>query len=84
MDGDEEEDEFDDLVNEFDLRNYGTRDPHSFSEVSFRRNFSSAASNISGFATPSEMDPAALSPEIPLLTYGPEVITQLQSLLGGV
>ncbi|KVH98613.1 Cellulose synthase [Cynara cardunculus var. scolymus] len=50
------------------------RDPHSYAEavLSSRLNFGHGASNGSGFATPSEMEAAALDPEIPLLTYGQE------------
>ncbi|XP_024972222.1 cellulose synthase A catalytic subunit 2 [UDP-forming]-like [Cynara cardunculus var. scolymus] len=74
VDGDEEEDEFDDLDNEFDLGSNHRRDPHSYAEavLSSRLNFGHGASNGSGFATPSEMEAAALDPEIPLLTYGQE------------
>ncbi|KAF5818449.1 putative hexosyltransferase chromatin regulator PHD family [Helianthus annuus] len=69
VDGDEEEDEFDDLVNEFDLR----RDPHhSFYEHSSRLNFATHKSCISGFATPYEVDAAGPSHDVPLLTYGEE------------
>ncbi|KAL8261417.1 hypothetical protein R6Q59_025466 [Mikania micrantha] len=73
VDGDEEEDEFDDLVNEFDLHNNDKRDPHhSFSEHCSRLKYASGASYTSGFATVSEVDAAGLSHEFPLLTYGQE------------
>ncbi|KAJ9560676.1 hypothetical protein OSB04_005836 [Centaurea solstitialis] len=74
VDGDEEEEEADDLDNEFDLGSNDRRDPQSYAEavLSSRLNFGHGASNGSGFATPSEMDAAALDPEIPLLTYGQE------------
>lgn len=67
VDGDEEEDEFDDLDNEFDL-------PHSDSEamLSSRLNI---GTNVSGFATPS--DAYGVNPEIPRLTYGQEVINYI-------
>lgn len=45
VDGDEEEDEFDDLVNEFDLGNYGRRDPHSFSELSLHSQYNTNNNN---------------------------------------
>ncbi|KAI3820037.1 hypothetical protein L1987_13893 [Smallanthus sonchifolius] len=64
VNGDEEEDEFDDLVDEFDLRNSDRRDPHhSFSELHLHANFGSATL---------EVDAPALSHGIPLLTYGEE------------
>ncbi|KAD6119445.1 hypothetical protein E3N88_10716 [Mikania micrantha] len=73
VDGDEEEDEFDDLVNEFDLHKNDKRDPHhSFSEHCSRLKYASGASYTSGFATVSEVDAAGLSHEFPLLTYGQE------------
>ncbi|KAK4354623.1 hypothetical protein RND71_026817 [Anisodus tanguticus] len=66
VEGDDEEDEFDDLDNEFD--------PHQTAEaaLSARLNVGRRNPNASGYATPSEMDPAALGTEIPLLTYGQE------------
>ncbi|KAJ8561446.1 hypothetical protein K7X08_027636 [Anisodus acutangulus] len=66
VEGDDEEDEFDDLDNEFD--------PHQTAEaaLSARLNVGRGNPNGSGYATPSEMDPAALGTEIPLLTYGQE------------
>ncbi|MCD9645665.1 Cellulose synthase A catalytic subunit 2 [Datura stramonium] len=66
VEGDDEEDEFDDLDNEFD--------PHQTAEaaLSARLNVGRGNPNASGFATPSEMDPATLGTEIPLLTYGQE------------
>ncbi|KVH99583.1 Cellulose synthase [Cynara cardunculus var. scolymus] len=74
VDGDEDEEEFDDLDNEFDLANYPRRDPHSVAEavLSSRLNIGRGTSHASGFATPSEVDAATLNPEIPLLTYGQE------------
>ncbi|XP_076894277.1 cellulose synthase A catalytic subunit 2 [UDP-forming]-like [Bidens hawaiensis] len=69
VDGDEDEDGFDDLDHEFDLAN-----SHGVSEavLSSCLNIGRGASNASGFATPSEVDAAALNPEIPLLTYDQE------------
>ncbi|KAH0708630.1 hypothetical protein KY284_010057 [Solanum tuberosum] len=66
VEGDDEEDEFDDLDNEFD--------PHQTAEaaLSARLNVGRGNPNASGYATQSEMDPAALGTEIPLLTYGQE------------
>ncbi|KAI3733088.1 hypothetical protein L1987_64306 [Smallanthus sonchifolius] len=64
VNGDEEEDEFDDLVDEFDLRNNDRRDPHhSVYEPYSHVNFGPAAL---------EVDAPALSHGIPLLTYGEE------------
>ncbi|XP_071741762.1 cellulose synthase A catalytic subunit 5 [UDP-forming]-like [Rutidosis leptorrhynchoides] len=68
VEGDEEEEEFDDLDNEFDIGNR----IHSFSEHFSRLNFGVGASSVSGFATPYEVDAASVSHEIPLLTYGQE------------
>lgn len=73
VEGDEEEDEFDDLDNEFDVRNCEA-------VLSSRLNTNPESANIYGFATPSEMDEATLNPDIPLLTYSQEVITQLITL----
>ncbi|PHT55489.1 Cellulose synthase A catalytic subunit 6 [UDP-forming] [Capsicum baccatum] len=66
VEGDDEEEEFDDLDNEFD--------PHQTAEaaLSARLNIGRGNPNGSVYATPSEMDPAALGTEIPLLTYGQE------------
>ncbi|CAN4118140.1 unnamed protein product [Withania somnifera] len=63
VEGDDEEDEFDDLDNEFD--------PNQTAEAAFsaRLNVGRGNPNASGFPTPSEMDSAALGTEIPLLTY---------------
>ncbi|XP_059280002.1 cellulose synthase A catalytic subunit 2 [UDP-forming]-like [Lycium ferocissimum] len=66
VDGDDEEDEFDDLDHEFDYDG----NPRHISEaaLSARR----ANYNASGLTTPAEVDPKALNSEIPLLTYGQE------------
>lgn len=75
MDGDEEEDEFDDLDNEFEYENdhryhQHVGDPNA---PSGRHNIGRVPSNASGITTPLEMDSSTLNPEIPLLTYGQEV-----------
>lgn len=64
------------MDNEFDLANYSGRDPHNVADMAFssRLNIGRGPSNASGFATPSEVDAAALNPEIPLLTFGQEVV----------
>ncbi|PHU20059.1 Cellulose synthase A catalytic subunit 2 [UDP-forming] [Capsicum chinense] len=69
VDGDDEEDEFDDLDHEFDYD--GT--PRHISEAALAARLGRANnSNASGLNTPAEVDPAALNSEIPLLTYGQE------------
>lgn len=60
VDGDEDEDEFDDLEHEFDYNEY---EQHIMSRGIGR--------TASGITTQSEVDP--INPEIPLLTYGQEV-----------
>lgn len=60
------------MDNEFDLANYSRRDPDAL--MSSRLNIGRGQSNGSGFNSPSEMDAAALNPDIPLLTYGQEVV----------
>nr|GFA83891.1 cellulose synthase A catalytic subunit 5 [UDP-forming]-like [Tanacetum cinerariifolium] len=75
VDGDEEEDGYDDLDNEFDLGNHGTRENAlslSVAMLSSRMSVAPGGSSISGFATPSEVDVARPDPEIPLLTYDQE------------
>ncbi|KAL8524402.1 hypothetical protein ACS0TY_014112 [Phlomoides rotata] len=68
VDGDEDEDEFDDLDREFD---YNGRNPHPFGEGvhSSRHNINRT---VSGITNSSELDPSAVNSEIPLLTYGQE------------
>lgn len=61
MDGDEDEDEFDDLEHEFDYNEY----EQQFMSRGIGR-------TTSGFTTQSEADP--INPDIPLLTYGQEVV----------
>ncbi|KAL7176164.1 hypothetical protein ACSBR2_029676 [Camellia fascicularis] len=75
VEGDEEEEEFDDLDHEFDFGINDQRDPHQIAVavLSARLNTGRGPqSNASGVATPMEMESSALSPEIPLLTYGEE------------
>ncbi|KAL6524947.1 Cellulose synthase A catalytic subunit 2 UDP-forming [Orobanche minor] len=72
VDGDEDEDEFDDLENEFDYNGYygnEKRDPHQISEAAYSNRLGRTAS---GFTNQSELDPSAVNSEIPLLTYGQE------------
>ncbi|KAL8110425.1 hypothetical protein AgCh_026226 [Apium graveolens] len=75
VDGDEEEDEFDDLDNEFDYENNDQRYHHHGGDgnaTSGRHNIGRVPSNASGITTPLDMDSSTLNPEIPLLTYGQE------------
>ncbi|GER34053.1 cellulose synthase [Striga asiatica] len=67
VDGDEEEDEFDDLEHEFDY--YGN--PQHLAEAALSARFN-IGQNASGIAVPSELSGSAIDPEIPLLTYGQE------------
>nr|AAK49454.1 cellulose synthase catalytic subunit [Nicotiana alata] len=69
VDGDDEDDEFDDLDHEFDYHG----NPRYMSEAAFSSRLGRGTNhNASGLTTPSEVDPAALNSEIPLLTYGQE------------
>nr|GME04754.1 cellulose synthase A catalytic subunit 2 [UDP-forming]-like [Ipomoea batatas] len=63
VEGDEEEDDFDDLDHEFDY--------NSNAALAARLNAGYGV-NGSGIMTPSEADPSAPGSEIPLLTYGEE------------
>lgn len=72
MDGDEDEDEFDDLENEFDYNGYERRDPHQIADAAYSSRHNIGRSS-SGITTSSELDPSAINSEIPLLTYGQEV-----------
>ncbi|KAK1371332.1 Cellulose synthase [Heracleum sosnowskyi] len=75
VDGDEEEDEFDDLDNEFDYENNDHRYHQHGGDAnapSGRHNIGRVPSNASGITTPLDMDSSTLNPEIPLLTYGQE------------
>ncbi|XP_075520783.1 cellulose synthase A catalytic subunit 2 [UDP-forming]-like [Primulina tabacum] len=71
VDGDEDEDEFDDLENEFDYISDDRRAPLHFSEAGHfaRHNIGRSAS---GITIPSEVDHSNLNSDIPLLTYGQE------------
>ncbi|KAL2503708.1 putative cellulose synthase A catalytic subunit 9 [UDP-forming] [Abeliophyllum distichum] len=71
VDGDEDEDEFDDLDNEFDYNSNERRDPHQISEAALSARLNIGRST-SGITTPSELDSTAIGTEIPLLTYGQE------------
>ncbi|OIT21339.1 PREDICTED: cellulose synthase A catalytic subunit 2 [UDP-forming]-like [Nicotiana attenuata] len=69
VDGDDEDDEFDDLDHEFDYHG----NPRYMSEATLSSRLGRGTNhNASGLTTPSEVDPAALHSEIPLLTYGQE------------
>ncbi|CAN4116445.1 unnamed protein product [Withania somnifera] len=69
VDGDDEEDEFDDLDHEFDYDG----NPRHLSEAALAGRLGHGTNyNASGLNTPAEVDPAALNSEIPLLTYGQE------------
>ncbi|XP_073304733.1 cellulose synthase A catalytic subunit 6 [UDP-forming]-like [Primulina huaijiensis] len=71
VDGDEEEEEFDDLENEFDY-NSNDRDLHQIAEAALaaRLNVSRGSSGI--YTSSAELDPSAVNSDIPLLTYGQE------------
>ncbi|XP_051151002.1 cellulose synthase A catalytic subunit 5 [UDP-forming]-like isoform X2 [Andrographis paniculata] len=68
VDGDEEEDEFDDLCNEFDYKCDEMRG-RDLRHVTEGFNIGRCAS---GITVPSEMEGSAINPDIPLLTYGQE------------
>ncbi|CAN4081186.1 unnamed protein product [Withania somnifera] len=69
VDGDDEEDEFDDLDHEFDYDG----NPRHISEAALAARLGRGTNyNASGLNAPVEVDPAALNSEIPLLTYGQE------------
>ncbi|XP_052201993.1 cellulose synthase A catalytic subunit 2 [UDP-forming]-like isoform X2 [Diospyros lotus] len=73
VDGDEEEDEFDDLDNEFGSNDQA--DSHQIAEAGFSSRHGTGRglqSHGSGLTTPLEMDSSSLSPDIPLLTYDHE------------
>ncbi|KAL8132955.1 cellulose synthase A catalytic subunit 5 [UDP-forming]-like [Apium graveolens] len=74
VDGDEEEDEFDDLDNEFEYESNNQRYHHGgdANTLSGRHNIGRVPSNASGLTTSLEVDSSNLNPEIPLLTYGQE------------
>ncbi|KAF5444553.1 hypothetical protein F2P56_033677 [Juglans regia] len=71
VEGDEEEDDTDDLENEFDIGG----NPHHIAETMHSARFNvgrGSQANASATATPTELDSASVSPDIPLLTYGEE------------
>jgi cellulose synthase A len=73
VEGDEEEDGFDDLDHEFSFRFHHQKDYQNAAETVGRVNISRDGSgNLSGITTPSEVDSSAVNNEIPLLTYGQE------------
>lgn len=67
VEGDEEEETFDDLDNEFE---YG--DPRDSRHITESMLASRLCSRNPGITTPSEMDSTSIIREIPLLTYGQE------------
>ncbi|GAA0139688.1 DNA-binding transcription factor [Lithospermum erythrorhizon] len=69
VEGDDDEDGFDDLEHEFDYNSNVQRAPQQPGEAPFAGRLHRSASNIT---TPSEMDSSGLDTEIPLLTYGQE------------
>nr|GEV48456.1 cellulose synthase A catalytic subunit 5 [UDP-forming]-like [Tanacetum cinerariifolium] len=71
VDGDEDEEGFDDLDNESDLANYPRRDHHGGSDGGLI--IGRGTSNAYAY---SEVDGAPLNPNIHLLTYGQEVLIQ--------
>ncbi|CAA3030629.1 cellulose synthase A catalytic subunit 2 [UDP-forming]-like [Olea europaea subsp. europaea] len=64
VDGDEDEDEFDGLDNEFDYNGKEIRDPCQIVDI---------GQNASGITIPSELDSIVIDSKIPLLTYAQEV-----------
>lgn len=83
VEGDEEEDDTDDLDNEFDYGDIDALGPQPMSEslYSGRPNTGRGANNGSGLATNLEHGSSALNSDIPLLTYGEEVVYCWISLL---
>ncbi|KAM7253382.1 hypothetical protein ACFE04_026000 [Oxalis oulophora] len=72
VDGDDDEDGFDDLEDEFDIGSQG-RDSHQIAEAMLSANLNIGhGSHVSGFATLSEADTASLAGDIHLLTYDQE------------
>ena len=77
VEGDEEEEDTDDLEHEFDYGNLNGLSPEQVSEamLSSRTNNGRAShSNTYGIPTQGDLDSSPLSSNIPLLTYGEEVI----------
>lgn len=73
VEGDEEEDDIDDLENEFDI-NGERKDPHHVAEALLAARLNVGQSHASRVTTPSEMDAASVAGDVPLLTYGEEVV----------
>ncbi|CAA0812895.1 Probable cellulose synthase A catalytic subunit 9 [Striga hermonthica] len=67
VDGDEDEDEFDDLEHEFDYNG----NPQHLTEVALSARLN-IGRNALGITVPSELGGSAINSEIPLLTYGQE------------
>lgn len=65
VEGDEEEDEFDDLDHEFDY-------PEHMTEAALAARFNGGLGVNGHGNTPSEVDPSAVDSKVPLLTYGEE------------
>ncbi|KAF6163694.1 hypothetical protein GIB67_036154 [Kingdonia uniflora] len=76
VEGDDEEDDFDDLENEFDFRSYSRKDApqHNVEDMlSVRLNVGCGShSSVSGIPTPAYSDSSSFIPEVPLLTYDRE------------
>ncbi|CAA3033385.1 cellulose synthase A catalytic subunit 5 [UDP-forming]-like [Olea europaea subsp. europaea] len=75
-DGNEDEDEFDDLENEFDYNSNERRETQQIAAASLSAHLDIGRS-ASGITTPSELDSSAIALEISLLTYGQEKYTSL-------
>ncbi|CAA3033382.1 cellulose synthase A catalytic subunit 5 [UDP-forming]-like [Olea europaea subsp. europaea] len=76
VDGNEDEDEFDDLENEFDYNSNERRDPQHIAAASLSAHLNIGRS-ASGITIPSELDSSAIALKISLLTYGQEVCTDI-------
>ncbi|CAA2989888.1 cellulose synthase A catalytic subunit 5 [UDP-forming]-like [Olea europaea subsp. europaea] len=68
-DGNEDEDEFDDLEDEFDYNSNERRDPQHIVAASLSAHLNIGRS-ASGITIPSELDSSAIASKISLLTYG--------------
>ncbi|GFY85654.1 cellulose synthase A2 [Actinidia rufa] len=72
VEGDEEEEEFDDLDHEFDFGANDPRDPQLIAEAVLAARLNTGRGLHAGLITSPEMEPSSLNPDIPLLTYGQE------------
>lgn len=84
VEGDEDEDDIDDLDNEFDYGNLDSLGPHYAAEAAFASRLNAGRGshpNASQIPGQSEHEPSPLGSEIPLLTYGEEVIGILRRSL---